>query len=81
LGSGTIFKITLPPKLQLTIIPSGPNVIISWPTNFPGYTLQSTTNLASPLWTMNPSTSVVVNGQYTVTNPVSGFQQFFRLIQ
>ena len=34
---------------------------------------QSTTNLgSSAIWTTNSLAPVVVNGQYTVTNPVSG---------
>lgn len=78
-GWGTVFNITLPP--QLTIIPLGANVILTWLTNAIGYTLQSTTNLVSPVWTTNFPVPVVVNGQYTVTNPISGTRQFFRLSQ
>jgi uncharacterized repeat protein (TIGR03803 family) len=78
---GTVFSISLSP--QPTIVPFGSNVILSWPTNYAGfdyagYALQSTTNIASP-WTTNFSASVVMNGQYTVTNSISGKQQFFRL--
>lgn len=79
-GNGTIFSISLlasqPP--QLTITSAGANVILSWPI---GFTLQSTTNLASPVWTTNLPAPVVINGQNTVTNPVSVSQQFFRLSQ
>jgi uncharacterized repeat protein (TIGR03803 family) len=78
-GSGTVFSISLPP--QLTITPAAANVILTWPTNFTGFTLQSTTNLASPAWTANLPAVVVVNGLNTVTNPISGIQQFFRLSQ
>jgi uncharacterized repeat protein (TIGR03803 family) len=83
-GYGTVFSLSFEP--QLSIVPSGLNVILSWPTSYAGfdytgYTLQSTTNLASPVWTTNLPASVVVNGQYTVTNPISGAQQFFRLSQ
>jgi uncharacterized repeat protein (TIGR03803 family) len=83
-GWGTVFSISFTP--QLTITPSGPNVILSWPTNYAGfdysgYTLQSSTNLPSGVWTTNLPAPVVVNGQYTVTNPISGTQQFFRLSQ
>jgi uncharacterized repeat protein (TIGR03803 family) len=83
-GNGTIFSISFPP--QLTIIPSRSNIILSWPTNYAGfdytgYTLQSTTNLTSPVWTTNLPAPIVVNGQYTVTNPISGTQQFFKLLQ
>jgi uncharacterized repeat protein (TIGR03803 family) len=78
-GSGTVFSISLPP--QITTISSGLNVVLSWPTNFSGFALQSTTNLHSPVWTTNLPAPVVVTGQYTVTNPISGAQQFFRLVQ
>jgi uncharacterized repeat protein (TIGR03803 family) len=84
-GDGTVFSLSFPPP-QLTIIPSRPYVILTWPTNYAGfnysgYTLQSTTNLVSPVWgTVSPG-PVLVNGQNTVTNPFSGAQQFFRLSQ
>jgi len=51
------------------------------PTNFTSFALQSTTDLNSPVWTTNLPLPVVVNGQFTVTNPISGTQQFFRLSQ
>ncbi len=77
-GYGTVFSITLP-VLQLAITQSGTNVVLSWPTNFSGATVQSTTNLVSPVWTSVAPAPVVVNGQNTVTNPMSGTQQFYRL--
>jgi hypothetical protein len=78
-GYGTVFSLTLPPP-QLTVISSRANVILTWPTNFTGFSLQSTTNLgSSAIWTTNSPAPVVVNGQNTVTNPISGTQQFFRL--
>jgi uncharacterized repeat protein (TIGR03803 family) len=81
-GGGTIFSIALaanPP--QLTITPVGANVVLSWPTNFTGFTLQCTTNLSSPVWITNLPAPVVVTGLNIVTNPVSGRKQFFRLSQ
>src|ERR1035437_3499689 len=79
-GYGTVFSLSLPPPPQLTIIPSGANVILTWPTNAAGFTLQSTTNLVSPtVWITNSPAPVVVNGQYAVTNPVSGTKKFYRL--
>jgi uncharacterized repeat protein (TIGR03803 family) len=82
-NQGTVFRLSLPiAPPQLTIIPSGANVILTWPTNATGFTLQSTTNLASSaVWTTNSPAPVVVNGQNTVTNPISGAQQFYRLSQ
>jgi len=83
-GHGTVFRLSFPP--QLSISPSGPNIILTWPTNvagfdYSGYTLQSTTNLAPPVWTTNSPPPVVINGLNTATNPISGTQQFFRLSQ
>ncbi len=78
-GSGTVFSFSLPP--QLIIVAAGANVILTWPTNATRFTLQSTTNLIPQVWTTNFSGPVVVNGQYTVTNPISGTPQFFRLSQ
>jgi hypothetical protein len=79
-NNGTIFSIALQPPLTLTA--SGHNLLLTWPTNFTGYTLQSTLNLGlSAIWTTNFPAPVVVNGQNTVTNPISGTQQFFQLSQ
>jgi uncharacterized repeat protein (TIGR03803 family) len=80
-GNGTVFGITLPGPPQLTILRFEPNIILTWPTNPTGYAVQSTTNLNSPVWTTNLPAPVVVNGQNTVTVPISGKQQFLRLSQ
>ena len=81
-NAGTVFSLSFRPPL--TITSAGTNVVLSWPTNFAGfdyagYTLQATTNLTSPVWTTNVPAAVFVNGQSTVTNPISATQQFFRL--
>jgi hypothetical protein len=73
---------TAPPPSSpppLTLFSRGSDLILVWPTNSTGFTVQSTTNLLSPVWIANSAAPVVVNGQYTVTNPISGTQQFFRL--
>jgi uncharacterized repeat protein (TIGR03803 family) len=78
LAEGTVFSLSLSPAgappAKLSLVHSGSNVILTWPTNATGYTLQSTTNLDSPVWT-------TVVGQFAVTNPISGVRQFFRLSQ
>ena len=85
-GWGTLFSLSFPSP-QLTITLSSPNVDFTWPSgvagfSYSGFTLQSTTNLgSSAVWATNSPAPVVVNGQNTVTNPMSGSQQFFRLIQ
>jgi uncharacterized repeat protein (TIGR03803 family) len=84
-GDGTVFNLSFAP--QLTLVASGANVILTWPTNlgsfnFSGFTVQYTTSAVPPfVWTPVSATPVLVNGQYTSTNPISGSQQFYRLSQ
>jgi uncharacterized repeat protein (TIGR03803 family) len=81
-GAGTLFSLTVPLPPELTMVASMPTVILTWPTNFTGFTLQSTTNLLSPaVWTPVFPAPVVFNGLNTVTNPAFGAQQFYRLIK
>jgi hypothetical protein len=68
------------PQLALTM--SGGNAILTWPTNFPTFSLESATNLASSTaWQTNPIPPAVSGGLNVVTNPVSSKQQFYRLKQ
>jgi uncharacterized repeat protein (TIGR03803 family) len=77
-GNGTVFALSWP---ELAIVPAGTNVILMWPTNATGYNLQSATNLVSPvIWNAVSPGPVMVSGQFTVTNPISAMQQFYRLI-
>lgn len=70
------------PVAQLNITPYPPYVIVSWSTNFSGYTLQTTTSLIPPsVWTTNSPGPVQVDGVYEVVMPASDTQRFFRLIQ
>jgi uncharacterized repeat protein (TIGR03803 family) len=81
---GTVFSISFSSIAapQLTINPAGSSVVLSWATNFIGFTLQSTTNFGpSAKWTTNLLAPAIANGLNTVTNPISGKQQFFRLAQ
>jgi hypothetical protein len=79
---GTVFSLALGSAPQLNITPSGTNVILTWTNTASGFTLESTTNLV-PLvvWTTNSTAPVVISGQNTVTNPISGTQKFYRLSQ
>src|SRR5262249_48705524 len=79
-GNGTIFSISLPASPpRLTITRAGPDVILTWPTNTPGFALQSVTNLVSAHCITRLRDPIEVTGPNTVTNPISGSQQFFRL--
>ena len=65
--------------VALNVQRSDSALVLTWPTNLTGFTLQSTTNLAAETWAASLPAPVVLNGQYTVTNPISGPRQFFRL--
>ena len=67
--------------LTLNIQQVNSNVVLSWPTNFPGFNLISTTNLgAAAVWNPVSLQSVVVNDQnFYITNPIVGPSQFYRL--
>jgi len=75
----------IPPVLAqattLSITRAGNQVILYWPTSITNYVLQSTTNPLVAAWSAVSPTPVVVSGQYTVTNPISGTRQFYRLRQ
>src|SRR5438046_1582228 len=63
---------------QLAVVHSGTNVILTWPTNFTAFTLQSTTNLVAPsVWDTVSPPAVVVNGQNTETNSIVGARKFY----
>jgi uncharacterized repeat protein (TIGR03803 family) len=83
-GEGTVFSFSFPLP-QLTIVRSGANVILSWPTSFAGfdfagYTLQSTTNLSLPNCWFPVGRSPATNGGQISVMVLSnvGFE-FFRL--
>lgn len=68
-----------PPLLNYTM--DGANLILSWSTNLTGFTLQASPVLGdSNSWAAASWPVSVVNGQYTVTNPISSDSQFFRLL-
>jgi uncharacterized repeat protein (TIGR03803 family) len=72
-GNGVLFSLTLPSLAPtLNIISTSTNVIITWPNTTLGYSLQSTTNLAVPVW-INES------GKFFVTNSIVGTAKYYRL--
>ena len=75
-ANGTIFSISLGPAAppKLTIVRSGTNAIVSWPSAVTGWTLQTNKNLATGAWG-NYAGPVVNN---TATNSSAGIL-FFRL--
>jgi hypothetical protein len=64
---------------RLTITPVGGDVVLSWPTNVPGYTLYSNPSVTSPLSWTSLGTGTVVGTDYAVTNTVGAGPLFYRL--
>jgi hypothetical protein len=64
----------------LKIARSGANVLISWSTNFSGFTLESTASTTSvPVWSKVGATPLTFGDQFLVVQPRAGRNQFFRL--
>ncbi|MSU60275.1 MAG: hypothetical protein EXS35_19245 [Pedosphaera sp.] len=71
--------VSVPPPM-LNLVKSTTNLILSWSTNWPGYTLQSSTNLnLAGAWVTNAPAAVVSGANYVATNGISGGQRFYRL--
>jgi uncharacterized repeat protein (TIGR03803 family) len=80
-SDGSVFGLSLP-RPPLAIARAGTNVLLTWTTNWTGFVLQSTPNLAPPAtWTTVTANPAIVNGQYTVTNAITGARKFYRLAQ
>ena len=77
----TPVEVVPPPPPPITgVSVAGSQVIVTWPTNQAGFALQSSASLGpSAAWhSVSPGPSIV-NGQYTVTNPLFASQQFYQL--
>src|SRR6185369_17128544 len=65
-GTRNLFRLTTQPRPALNARVLGSAIVLTWPTNITGFTLQSSTSLLSTNWTTATPSSVVVNGQNTV---------------
>jgi hypothetical protein len=65
---------------SLTISRAEQNVVLSWPTNASGFTLQSALNVNPPInWIDCTNVPAIVGTQCMVTNIASNAFQFYRL--
>jgi hypothetical protein len=82
LYDSTGIQATLSSSPKLSVQPgSAGHVQFSWSTNFSGFTLESTTNLAAPTWITATNAWSRQGQQFTVTVDAALPQQFFRLHQ
>lgn len=78
-GGGNIFRIIMSGPLLSVSVAAG-QMVLSWRTNYVGFTLQSSPSLSAPAWTdcaNNPP--VVIGHDYVVTNAIAGAATFYRL--
>ena len=55
------------------------NIVLSWATNFTGFTLEANTNLNTNVWSVVSPAPAVSGTNIVVTNSVSGVARFYRL--
>jgi hypothetical protein len=67
------------PTPALTVSRSGSNLILSWPTNFPGYSLQTNSSVTPGTWGALTATVIVQGTNYFVTNHVPPVSTYYRL--
>jgi uncharacterized repeat protein (TIGR03803 family) len=77
-GGGNIFRIIMPgPHLSLSHIAD--KAVLTWRTNYVGYTLQTSDGLNPPNWIDCTNSPAVLNGCYCLTNAPSNGNGLFRL--
>jgi hypothetical protein len=68
------------PPLPLTILQTGANLVLTWPTNDGGgFVLQAKPTLDTANWTNVGSTVTIINGVYSTVVPASNTATFYRL--
>ena len=70
--------VATPPLLNIQLS-ANTNVVLSWATNFIGFTLESNTNLNTTVWSVVTPAPAVSGTNNVVTNAVSGSTRFYRL--
>jgi hypothetical protein len=70
----------VPSPPALTVIPSGSNVLLLWPSNATGFQLEATTDLTPPItWTQVSPAPILIGDMNEVVNPVTSPRRFYRL--
>ena len=75
-STATMFS-TLAPSLN--VVGQNGNIVLFWPTNTSGFTLEWTTNLPATNWLPVLPSPTIIGEQNFVTNPPAGDVQFYRL--
>ena len=77
------YNLSLAIQVQLPILNiarAGNDVVLSWPANETGYSLESSTDLTLPVnWSKVPGTPAITGNQYTVTESLANGNRLYRL--
>jgi hypothetical protein len=77
-AQGVLSTFTFIPSLAIS--QPGTSMALSWPTNAPGYELQSSLLLGTDAnWTTVTNAPIITNRQNQITLPCTGFGGFFRM--
>ena len=63
----------------LTIAPQNHAVVLTWPTNFTGFVLQTNGFLPGSNWATLPTSYGILGTNFGVTNPLGAAPMFYRL--
>ena len=76
------FQVAPLPPVELSVVLSAGETVLSWPQAATGYALESSPVTGPPaVWTPVNAVPQVTNGQNMVTLPASGYKAFYRLAQ
>ncbi len=70
---------TARPQLTIALAATGSQVLLSWLTNFPGFNLQTASNLPPSAWSAVTNPVGILGDRFAVTNGIPGSSRFFRL--
>jgi hypothetical protein len=77
----TIANFFFTPIISLGVTRTADSITLSWPTGVGGYELQESTTLNAKFWTALPGPYTVVGNTYQYTvSPLSGAEEYFRLV-
>jgi fibronectin-binding autotransporter adhesin len=80
-GNDVVLTQLLPPPALASLASSASNFVLSWPSNYLGFNLESSTNLTASVWTTVTPPAVLSGTNYVSTNSLTDPQRFFRLRQ
>jgi len=71
--------LTVVTPVTLGYVRQGSELVFSWTTNAAGYSLEFATNLPATNWTPASPAPIIVDGQYVMTNDMTGAEKYYRL--